>query len=376
MLKKQNPGLEIFVQPSEMRCFKDEEFLAEGVALMENLKGCDVLLGVKEVEIQKLIHGKTYLFFSHTAKEQSYNRELLQAILRRRITMIDYEYLTRKDKTRVVAFGRWAGIVGAYNGLRAFGMREKVFSLPPAYKLSGYTELKSQLDDLPLGKARIVVTGGGRVAHGALEILNAAGISEVSPLDYLSRKHDDPVYTRLDPWHYTRHIHNLDFRFDHFIEHPQEYENAFLPYARVSDMYMACHFWDPRSPVFLKKDDLAEEKMQIKVIADISCDIDGPIASTIRPSKITDPFYGYDPVSGKEAQEPFLDNVITVMAVDNLPGELPRDASMDFGKALQEYVMPSLVEKDDEEIIARATIATDGYLTDQFGYLDNFSKGL
>ena len=336
--------------------------------------GCDVLLGVKEVEIGTMIGDKTYLFFSHTAKEQPYNRKLLQAICEKRNTLVDYEYLTRKDKTRVVAFGRWAGIVGAYNGLIAYGRRSGRYDLTPAWQLSGLDEMNGQLSGLSAGNIRIALTGGGRVAHGAVEILKLAGIREVTPDKYLAEQFDEAVFCRLDPWHYTMHREKIEFEFEHFVTHPDQYENAFLPYAKRTDLYMACHFWDPESPVLLSRDDLQLPDLPLRVIADISCDIGGPIASTIRASSIAEPLYGYDPSSGVETPDLFGDYVVTVMAVDNLPGELPRDASADFGEALLEHVIPSLLEADREGIIERATIVKAGKTDRKIQLSGKFSK--
>jgi saccharopine dehydrogenase (NAD+, L-lysine forming) len=374
-LKKQYPGLVIVVQPSAHRCFNNDEYQDAGIKLQEDISGCDVLLGVKEMNTKTLLCGKIYLFFSHTAKEQPYNRQLLQAICEKRITLIDYEYLTRKDKTRVVAFGRWAGIVGAYNGLIAYGRRSGRFNLRPAWQLSGLDEMREQLSGLSAGNIRIALTGGGRVAHGAVEILKLAGIREVTPDKYLAEQFDEAVFCRLDPWHYTRHREKIEFEFAHFVAHPDQYENAFLPYAKRTDLYMACHFWDPDSPVLLGREDLQLPDLPLRVIADISCDIDGPIASTIRASTIVEPIYGYDPSAGEETADMFGEKVITVMAVDNLPGELPRDASADFGEALLEHVIPYLLESDKERIIERATIVKAGKLTEGFNYLESFLKG-
>lgn len=374
-LQRSFKGLEVLVEPSEMRCYRDDEYETAGLSLQEDLSGCQVLMGVKEVDKPALIEGKTYLFFSHTAKEQPYNRGLLQEIIRKGITLIDYEYLTLPDRTRVVAFGRWAGIVGAYNGLMAYCRRSGSCDLPPAHTLSGLEEMKLHLAGLPVGRVRILLTGGGRVAGGAMEVLNAAGIREVSTDEYRSEEFSEPVYCRLDPWHYTRHRGGRMFIFKHFIEHPEEYENAILPYAMRTDLFMACHFWDPESPVMLTREHLRDPAFPIRVIADISCDIDGPIASTIRPSTIAEPLYGYDPETGEESDRVFDEDVITVMAVDNLPGELPRDASQDFGNALLQNVMPSLLGEDAEGIVTRATIVKDGKLTASFAYLERYLKG-
>jgi saccharopine dehydrogenase (NAD+, L-lysine-forming) len=364
--------LELYIQPSDYRCYSDQEYQDENITLREDLSDCEVLMGVKEVDIPKLIPGKTYLFFSHTAKEQPYNRGLLQALAKNGITILDYEYLTKQDKTRVVAFGRWAGIVGAYNGLKAFGDRTGNHALEPAWSLRGLEEMKEKLKSIELGSARIALTGGGRVALGSVEILQAAGIREVSPAEYLSGRFEEAIFCRLDPWHYTRHSHGQEFKFEHFVENPQEYENTFHPYAQSTDLYIAGHFWDPNSPVLLSQDDLQYPDHPIKVIADISCDINGPIASTVRASSIAEPVYGYNPSTGKEVLDPNAEDSITVMAVDNLPGELPRDASEDFGKALMKNVLPYLIGSDDEGIVKRAMILEGGELTELYGYLKEY----
>ncbi|MEN8227496.1 MAG: NAD(P)-dependent oxidoreductase [Bacteroidota bacterium] len=367
-------GLEIFVQPSKTRCFSDDEYMAEGIELKEDLSDCDVLMGVKEVKIDTLLNNKTYLFFSHTAKKQPYNRKLLQSIVSKGIRLVDYEYLTGEDQVRVVAFGRWAGVVGAYNGLRAHGVRFEGSQLRPASLCHDLNELKSELQKLDLGKTRIAITGGGRVAGGATEILDAAGVRQVEPEEYLKKEFDHAVYTRLDPWHYTSRRDGSEFDFGHFISHPEMYVNSFRPYAARTDLFVACHFWDPKSPILLSPEDLAGGEVPISIIADISCDIKGPIPSTIRASTIADPYYGYDPISRSET-DPFRDGSITVMAVDNLPGELPRDASTDFGEALMEHVIPELVGLKETGMLERASITRGGALTERYAYLQRYLEG-
>jgi saccharopine dehydrogenase (NAD+, L-lysine-forming) len=373
-LSKEHPNLKIVVQPSEDRCYSDQEYKDAGITMMEDLSGCEVLAGVKEVKSETLIHDKTYFFFSHTAKKQPYNRGLLQDMVKKGIRMIDYEYLTGDTGVRVVAFGKWAGVVGAYNGLIALGLRSGRYVLPRANDLKDLKELKAALRGIDLGKTRLVITGGGRVAEGAVDVLKAAGIQEVEPGAYLSRSFDSAVFTRLDPWHYTKNRFGERFDFNHFIANPHLYENNFLLYARRTDMYIACHFWNPRSPVLLTRENFKGGKVPIRIIADISCDIDGPIASTIRSSTIADPFYGYDPLTGDES-ESFDQNSISVMAVDNLPGELPRDASSDFGAALARYVIPELLTTGDSEMLERATLTQNGGLGSKYGYLLDFLEG-
>ena len=374
ILLEQYPQLDILVQPSSMRCYSDEEYRGEGITLSDDMSTCQILMGVKEVKVNALLEGKSYLFVSHTAKKQPYNRKLLQEVVRRGIRLIDYEYLTGEDGIRVVAFGRWAGVVGAYNGLRGFGLRSGAFDLKPAHDCFDLRELHQELDKVDMGTKRILVTGGGRVAGGALEILDQAGIRQVDPEAYLKESFEQGVYARLDPWHYAQRIDGAEFDFTHFMEHPEMYVNSILPYAERTDVFMACHFWDPRSPEMLDSKALASGKLPISLVADISCDIDGPIASTIRASTIASPYYGYDPVSGRETP-PFEEGMITVMAVDNLPGELPRDASADFGEALMEHVIPELLKEGDSPMLDRASIASQGGLTPPYAYLEEYLAG-
>lgn len=368
------PQLEMMVQPSEYRCYTNEEFMAEGIPMNEDLSGCSILMGVKEVKLNALLDQKTYLFFSHTAKKQPYNRELLQSLVRKGIRMADYEYLTNKEGMRVVAFGHWAGVVGAYNALRGFGLKSGQYVLKPAHECFDLEEVNAELKKAILGRSRMLVTGGGRVASGALEILDKAGVKQVSPKEFLAEEFDHAVYTRLDPWHYTRRKDGASFNFNHFVAHPEHYKNSIQPYASRTDIFIACHFWDPKSPVMLTRQELESEVIPISLIADISCDINGPIASTIRASTIASPFYGYDPATGKE-RDALDDGVVMEMAVDNLPGELPRDASADFGAALMEQVIPELLGTRDTGMLVRASITRDGALTTPYDYLADYLAG-
>lgn len=369
------PQTGLHVQPSDIRGFKDDEYRYLGVNMKENLRDCNILLGIKEVDYSTFIPGKTYMFFAHVGKKQPYNRKMLQEILRNRVTLIDYEYLTGSDGTRIIAFGRWAGMVGAYNGMRGWGLRKGQFELKPAHKCRDMEEMFAGLRSVEPKPLKILITGGGRVAMGALETLRTLRIREVAPREFLDETFSEPVVTRLDPHDYVRHKDGKEFDLKHFFNHPREYESTFKPYQKTSDLYIACHYWDPLSPYFITSDDMKDPGFNISVIADVSCDPNGPIASTLRVSTIADPFYDYNPVTGKE--EPPFNNSrnVTVMAVDNLPGELPRDASRDFGQTLLDQVFPYLLGNDDKGIIERATIATDGKLTKRFKYLQDYVEG-
>lgn len=378
-LKQSYPDHEFIVQSSGLRCFSDQEYRDAGVEVRDDVSDCDVLFGVKEVEIEALMPDKSYFFFSHTAKEQPYNRGLLKEIVARRITLVDYEYLTDPDGIRVVAFGRWAGIVGAYNGLRAYGERYRQFRLKPAHECHDMEEMKTELEKVvavmdEIQPVMILVTGGGRVAFGAMETLGELGLDTVPPGNYLEDVYEKPVICRIDPWDYVRRTDGEKFELSHFFRHPEMYTSTFKPYTKVTDVFIPCHFWDPDSPVFMTPSDMREPDFHIRVIADVSCDIKEPIPSTIRASTIAEPFYGYDPLSETETP-PFDLRSITVMAVDNLPGELPRDASVDFGGMLSESVIPALLGGDPEGMIKHATIVQAGELTDSYNYLEAYLRG-
>jgi saccharopine dehydrogenase (NAD+, L-lysine-forming) len=373
VLKERFPWTDFYLQPSEIRCFADNEYAGSGIELKNDLSHCDILFGIKEVGTDTLINGKTYLFFSHTGKMQSHNRKLLQEMALRKITIIDYEYLTDQNNNRLVAFGRWAGIVGAYNGLRAWGEKYGLYRLKPAYQCFDLEELKTEMLKVSLTGVRILITGGGRVAGGAMEILSALNIRTVNPEEFLNGDFTESILCRLDPWHYTRKKDGTEFSMDHFVAHPDQYESIFKPYTKAADLFIACHYWDPASPVLIQQADMQESDFSIKVIADVSCDINGSIKSTIRASSIDNPFYGYNPYTGTEFPS-FAPGSITIMAVDNLPGELPRNSSEDFGRMLMDRIIPALLEGDSRGIISRATILKDGKLTPQYSYLRNYLK--
>ena len=373
---KRFPNTELYIQSSDIRAYKDEEYAKLGLKVVDDISHCDVLIGVKEVHIPKLINDKTYLFFSHTAKEQEYNRPLLQAFLNKNIRMLDHEYFTDKKGMRLVAFGNWAGYVGTYNALIAFGKKNNLYDLKRAKDCHDIQEVFSELKKIKLPAIKIVITGGGRVAHGAGEVLEKAGVVKISPKDFLNKNKvfDYPTYAQLDPQYYVKRKDGADFDLLHFFDNPAMYESIFKPYTKAADMYIACHFWDENSPVFFTKEDMKEDDFRMRVIADVSCDIAGPIPSTLRPSAIAEPFYGYDVDTEKECGA-FDRYAITVMAVDNLPGEVPRDASVDFGKGLIDRVFPALFKEDPTGIIERATITEKGKLGKHFQYLKNFSEG-
>jgi alanine dehydrogenase len=372
-LEETYPHVEFYVQPSDSRCYSDEEYDYLGIPLKEDLKDCDILLGVKEIDIRTFIPGKTYLFFAHVAKKQPHNRDMFRELAARGITLIDYEYLTTDKGQRLVAFGRHAGIVGAYNAIRARGINTNRFKLKPAYQCHDLDEVWAGLRLIQLLPGlKILVTGEGRVSGGAMETLSILNLVQVKPEEFLAKQFDVPVVCQIGPQHYTKHKDGKPFSLTDFARNPSEYVSDFLPYTKVTDILITGHFWDPRSPLFFTCEDMRSPQFKISIIADISCDINGPIPSTIRASTIADPFYGFNPFLEKEEPPFSRPGNITVMAVDNLPGELPRDASQDFGKQLMHYVLHDLFTEAGSKTIRRATITENGKLTEPYSYLSDY----
>ena len=370
----ENTTIDLFVQSSNIRCFSDELYKKEGVKIVEDLSECDVLLGVKEVPNSLLISSKMYFFFSHTIKKQPYNRKLLQKMVNLNIQMVDYELLKDTNNKRLLGFGRYAGIVGAYNGLLTYGLKSGKYNLKPAKLCDGREEVESELLKLKLTKEKILITGNGRVANGVLEILNFSKIKQVSKYDFLNREFDEAVFCRIDTMDYNERIDGGNSEKYDFYVNPEKYKSTFMKYARVTDLFISGHFYSTGSPYLYTREDVRSEDFNIKVVADISCDIDGPVASTIRPSTIESPIYGYNPLS--ENEDNFLkDGVIAVMAIDNLPCELPKDSSEDFGEEFIDKILPNLLGEDKENLISRATICKNRDLTSEFEYLRDYLNG-
>jgi saccharopine dehydrogenase (NAD+, L-lysine forming) len=370
----QFPGLTVLVQPSPLRRFSDQEYADAGIELREDLSACDILMGVKEVPVDMLIPEKTYLFFSHTIKKQPHNAKLLKAILQKRIRLVDYETLRGTDGKRIIGFGRYAGIVGAYEGFRTFGKKHGLFTLKSPSECFDRKEMEGEMKKILLPKNfRLVVTGFGRVGHGAREILSQLPIREVSAKEYVTGKFDEPVYVHLDTHEYYERTTDGGFDKRDFYNNPDHYFSVLPSYVRKADLYMACHLWAAGNPVLIRKEDVAQSDWKCRVIADISCDVNGPLASTIRSSQISDPDYGYHRLSHEECDLHDAE-AIAVMAIDNLPCELPRDASQAFGEELLSAVLPLLLGDDPHDIVWKATETTlEGELTPQFEYLHEYA---
>ncbi len=371
-IEQRFPGVKVICQESEVRAFRDEEYRALGMEVVSDMSGCDVLMGIKEVPIKELIADKTYLFFSHTLKKQPYNRNLLREILKKNIRLIDYEALKDRHGNRLVAFGRYAGIVGAYNALLTYGKRFNLFTIRRAYECFDVNDLKRELRKVTLSPIKIILTGAGRVGRGAMETLDSADIRKVSAYDFLARTFDEPVYVQLSSADYHVRREGGHFNRDEFHNHPERYDSTFKAFAAAADILIAGAYWNPRAPVLFTPKDMQEKHFSIKVVADITCDINGSIPSTKRASTIVDPLYDYDPATDS-VQPPLTDKkFVTVMAIDNLPCELPRSASEEFGRDLIDKILPRLITEDKENVIERATITRNGKLTKHFRYLEDY----
>ncbi len=370
----QFPKASFKVERSDIRIFKDQDYAAQGFTPVSNLNDCDVILGVKEVPIDALIPNKTYFFFSHTIKKQPYNRKLLQAILDRNIELYDHETIVKENGSRLIGFGRYAGLVGAYNGFRALGLRDGLFNLPKVESLEDLNALKHELDRIKLPNIKILLSGTGKVARGAQEILDYLNVKQISDALYLTSEFSEPVYCMTDVMEYNKRKDGRVGNKQEFYKDPRAYESNFMPYAKVSDFFIAGHFYGNNAPYLFTREDAKHPEFNINLIADISCDIDGPVASTLRASTIADPFYGYDPRS--ESEVAFnTKNAITVMAVDNLPCELPKDASEGFGDLFLKHVIPAFYNNDSNGILQRARVTKNGKLTPRFAYLQDYVDG-
>lgn len=372
-IEQRYPHVKVVVQESAIRAFKDEEYREKGIEVAPKVEDCDILMGIKEVPIPQLISKKTYLFFSHTTKKQPYNRKLLQEVLNKKIRLVDYESLKDKLNNRLVAFGRYAGIVGAYNGLLTYGKKYNLFALRRASECFDINDLKIELRKVSLPPIKIILTGGGRVAKGAMETLDSAGIRKVSPGDFIAKTFLEPVYVQISSSDYHVRKEGGEFNREEFHKNPQLYDSTFIQYAQVADLLIAGAFWNPMSPVLFTRKQMNPSDFKIKVIADVTCDIEGSIPATKRPSTIVDPIYDYNPKTDSVEMPLSNPELVTVMAVDNLPCELPRSASEEFGRDLIDKILPALVIADKDGVIRRASITKNGKLTETFSYLIDYA---
>lgn len=373
-IHKNLPQVKVIAESSPTRCFSDKEYTAAGVEVKDSVAEANILLGIKEVPVQQLIPNKTYLFFSHTRKKQPYNQKLLQAILEKNITLIDYECLEHEDGQRIIGFGFFAGVVGAHNGIMAYGNRTGLYQLERVYKQRSFRELIHTYFGLRLPNVKIAVTGSGRVAHGIIEVMNLMGIHEVEPDDYLKRRFAYPVYTQLKGADLYKHKETGIYSREQFHENPEQFSCKFLPYAAQTDILMNGVYWDKTIPRLFEKNDVAAEDFIIQTIADITDDADGSVPINVGDQTIEDPVYGIDKKT-LEKVAPYTADTIDIMAVGNLPNELPRDASRYFGEQLIKFVLEDVL-KGSSPLLDRATITQAGQLTSPYDYLSDYAKGI
>lgn len=373
-LMQDYPQAKVIVESSDIRVFPDQAYSNLGIEVLDTVSTADVLLGVKEVPVEALIPNKKYFFFSHTIKKQSYNRKLLKAVLEKNIELYDHETIVQANGARLIGFGYYAGLVGAYNGLRALGLRDGLYELPKVETLLDLDAVKKELDKITLPNIKIVLSGTGKVARGAQEILDHLNIKQVSDALYLTSQFSEPVYCLIDVMEYNKRKDGKVGNREEFYNDPSGYESNFMSYAKETDFFIAGHFYGNGAPYLFTREDAKKAEFKISLVADISCDVDGPVASTLRASTIAEPFYGYDPQT--ETEVPFgTPNSIAVMAVDNLPCELPNNASRGFGFMFLEHVIPAFFNGDKDGILARAKMTENGKLTPRFAYLQEYVDG-
>jgi hypothetical protein len=372
-IQKNAPDVRVLVQSFPDRCYTDREYRSAGIEVTDDISGSDVFFGIKEVPVDALIKNKTYLFFSHTKKEQPYNQRMFRAILDRNITLIDYECLEHDDGQRILGFGFFAGVVGAHNGIMAYGKRTGRYELGRVHKQQSFRELIHTYFGLRLPEIKVAVTGSGRVAHGVLEVMNLLEIVEVEPDEFLERSFSYPVFTQLKGAALYEHAENGTYQRERFHRQPQDYRCKFLPFTRTSDILMNGIYWDKDMPRLFEWEDLAKPEFRIKTIADISDDREGSIPCNLGESPMDDPIYGVDKLT-RQRTAPYLPGSVDIMAVGNLPNELPRDASRYFGEQLIKHVLDPLV-RGGSPIIERATMVCEGQLTAPYRYLEDYAAG-
>lgn len=367
------PETKIVVEPSSSRCFTNDDYIKSGVTLQNNLLDCDVILGVKEVPVEKLIPNKTYFFFSHTRKKQPYNKKLMKALIAKEIRMIDYEGLTYKDGKRILGFGFFAGVVGAHNGLLAYGKKFNKFHLKAAHVCKDMEQMMTQYRNVQLPPVKIALTGSGRVTAGLLNIMEHWDIESVEPGDFLLNQYDYPVYTLLKGFDLYENKETGKYDRDEFHHHPEKYRCKFSPFTTATDILMNGIYWDEKIAPLFSIDEVQNPDFKISVIADVTCDINGSVPTTIEATTIAEPVYGFDRKTLRRTQAFQNTNAtIDMMTVDNLPNELPRDASRHFGEHIIKFIIPELL-KNESEILERATICKEGKLTKGFEYLHDYA---
>lgn len=405
----QRDGLSFAVESSSSRIFADEEYRNVGAKITANLTSCPVIMGVKEIPASYFEEGKTYIFFSHVIKGQSYNMPTLKQMMQMGCNLIDYERVIDEQGRRLIFFGRYAGLAGMINSLWSLGERLRVMGytdnpflqIRQAYRYNSLAEARKDISEagikisekgLPTELLPLTIgfTGYGNVSNGAQEIASLLPIMEINPeqlaeLAHRSHLPNNIIYKVVfREEHISKPIDsNIPFDLQDYYQNPEKYENNFEQYLPHLTVLMNCMYWDDRYPriftrAFAQKL-FAQGEPKIKVVGDVTCDPEGSIEFTHKGTQIDDPVFVYNPASGTPTMG-FKGNGILVMAVDILPSELPRDSSKAFGDAFLNYIKP-IAEADFnasfEELalpapIKKALILHKGKLTPDYTYLNNY----
>ncbi len=401
-------GLKILVQKSPKRIFTHDDYVSKGAALVDSLKDAPVIIGIKEIPEDFFEEGKTYIFFAHVIKGQPYNMPMLKKMIEKNVTLIDYEKIEDEVGKRLIFFGRYAGIAGMINSLWSLGQRLKEYGIETPFTKIKQSHFYSSLSEaikvisdvgheivehgLPkeLTPLTIGFTGYGNVSTGAQEIAGLLPIKEITPEGLLALKErknlpENVIYKVVfKEWDLSQPKDEIkEFDLADYYSHPERYKSVFEQYIPHLTMLMNCMYWNERYPRIVTKDYLEKlfsgGRPKLTVIGDVTCDRDGSIECTHKGTEIEDPVFVYDPFTRKPLMG-FKGTGILVMAVDILPSELPRDASIGFSNALFKFIKPITTADYDlkfEEIdlpapIKRAMILHKGKFTPSFKYIEQY----
>jgi alpha-aminoadipic semialdehyde synthase len=403
--------VEFTVQPSDLRTFPNEDYEKVGARIDEEINDVDLTLGIKEIPIPELIPKMKYMFFSHTIKGQEHNMAMLKKMMDLNCTLIDYEKITDEKGRRLIFFGWHAGVAGMIDTLWAIGrrfewegVRNPFSSIMPAHQYGNLPNIREHISSvgrlistygIPYSMRPFVIgiAGAGNVSKGAQEILDLLPVKEVNPVELptLNKRKDSGtnIYkVVLNEWDMVEpKEQGLNFDLQDYYRNPDKYRTKFFQHIPYLSSLVNCIYWDERYPRLLSKEQIKElyqdhRSPKLRIIGDISCDIDGAIQATVKATSPEDPVYVYDPwedtaIPGWKGTGP------VVMAVDNLPCEIPVESSEYFGDKLKEFI-PSLahadLEQDFDQLalpkpIKNAIILHKGELTENYRYMMNYIEG-
>jgi alpha-aminoadipic semialdehyde synthase len=401
--------LKFSLQPSPQRIFKDQDYIASGAAITEDLSDCKIIMAVKEIPPRFFQKEKTYIFFSHTIKGQSHNMRMLKKMIELECTLIDYEKITNDKGHRLVFFGTQAGQAGMIDSLWAFGKRldhEHILNpfskIRQSHQYASLTEVKEQIKaigwhihqkglDERLTPLICGFTGYGRVSEGAQEIYNLLPVEKVSPGE-LERFHREKTYASNKVFQVIFKEQDMvepvdidaEFNLQDYYDHPEKYRSKFDGYVSFLDILINCIYWTPQYPRFVTKSLLADlwkkpDSPRLRVIGDISCDIEGSIECTEKATEPDNPIYVYDPIE-RNVTDGWKGRGVVIMAVDTLPAEIPLESSLFFSSSLKPLI-PGISKADftgkfDDchlpSEVKRAVILFRGEFTPEFEYMKKF----